>query len=248
MASNEHLSGHARIETSNFLMIVLITLVVAVGGLVEIVPLFFQKSTTQPIEGLKPYTALQVAGRDIYVKEGCYNCHSQMIRPFQAETLRYGPYSVAGEYVYDHPFQWGSKRTGPDLHRVGGRYSDEWHRAHLNNPRDVVPESNMPAYPWLANKTVDAAGIPPRMKALRTLGAPYSDEEIAKSAEDVKGKTELEALISYLQVLGTARTAAVAAAAQPAAAPAQAAPAAAPAADAAAAPADAKPAAEGKAQ
>ncbi|MFP8781034.1 cytochrome-c oxidase, cbb3-type subunit II [Hydrogenophaga sp. RWCD_12] len=251
MASNEHLSGHARIETSNFLMIVLITLVVAVGGLVEIVPLFFQKSTTQPIEGLKPYTALQVAGRDVYVKEGCYNCHSQMIRPFQAETLRYGPYSVAGEYVYDHPFQWGSKRTGPDLHRVGGRYSDEWHRAHLNNPRDVVPESNMPAYPWLATKTVDAAGIAPRMKALRTLGAPYTDEEIAKSAEGVKGKTELEALISYLQVLGTARSAAVAAAAQPAAAaPAPAPAAAAPAAEAAA-PAEAKPAApaaDGKAQ
>ena len=219
MASNEHLSGHARIETSNFLMIVLITLVVAVGGLVEIVPLFFQKSTTQPIEGLKPYTALQVAGRDVYVKEGCYNCHSQMIRPFQAETLRYGPYSLAGEYVYDHPFQWGSKRTGPDLHRVGGRYSDEWHRTHLNNPRDVVPESNMPAYPWLAEKTVDADGIPVRMKALRTLGAPYSDEEIAKGAEDVKGKTELEALISYLQVLGTARSATKPAAAAPAAAP-----------------------------
>jgi cytochrome c oxidase cbb3-type subunit II len=219
MASNEHLSGHARIETSNFLMIVLITLVVAVGGLVEIVPLFFQKSTTQPVEGLKPYTALQVAGRDIYVKEGCYNCHSQMVRPFQAETLRYGPYSVAGEYVYDHPFQWGSKRTGPDLHRVGGRYSDEWHRAHLNNPRDVVPESNMPAYPWLAQKTVNADGIPARMQALRTLGAPYSDEEIAKGAEDVKGKTELEALISYLQVLGTARAAAKAPAAAAAAAP-----------------------------
>ena len=231
MASNEHLSGHARIETSNFLMIVLITLVVAVGGLVEIVPLFFQKSTTQPIEGLKPYTALQVAGRDVYVKEGCYNCHSQMIRPFQAETLRYGPYSVAGEYVYDHPFQWGSKRTGPDLHRVGGRYSDEWHRAHLNNPRDVVPESNMPAYPWLAEKTVDADGIPARMKALRTLGAPYSDEEIAKSVEEVKGKTEQDAVIAYLQVLGTARSAAKLA---PAAA--------APAAEAAA------PAADGKTQ
>jgi cytochrome c oxidase cbb3-type subunit II len=189
MANKEHLSGHARIETNNFLMIVLITLVVAVGGLVEIVPLFFQKSTTQPIEGLKPYTALQVAGRDVYVKEGCYNCHSQMIRPFQAETLRYGPYSVAGEFVYDRPFQWGSKRTGPDLHRVGGRYSDEWHRAHLNNPRDVVPESNMPAYPWLAEKTVDAEGIPVRMKALRTLGAPYADEEIAQGADDAKGKT-----------------------------------------------------------
>ncbi len=215
MASNEHMSGHARIETSNFLMIVLITLVVAVGGLVEIVPLFFQKSTTQPIEGLKPYTALQLAGRDVYVKEGCYNCHSQMIRPFQAETLRYGPYSLAGEYVYDRPFQWGSKRTGPDLHRVGGRYSDEWHRVHLNNPRDVVPESNMPAYPWLATKVVNAEGMPKRMEVLRTLGAPYTDDEIAKSVEDVKGKTEVEALIAYLQVLGTARSAAKVAQSQP---------------------------------
>ncbi|GLS12706.1 MULTISPECIES: cytochrome-c oxidase, cbb3-type subunit II [Hydrogenophaga] len=208
MASNEKLTGHARIETSNFLMIVLITLVVAVGGLVEIVPLFFQKSTTQPIEGLKPYTALQVAGRDIYVKEGCYNCHSQMIRPFQAETLRYGPYSVAGEFVYDRPFQWGSKRTGPDLARVGGRYSDEWHRLHLHNPRDVVPESNMPAYPWLEKKTVKAEGLPKRMEVLRMLGAPYTDEEIAQSVDEVKGKTELDALIAYLQVLGTARSAA----------------------------------------
>ena len=205
MASNEKPTGHARIETSNFLMIVLITLVVAVGGLVEIVPLFFQKSTTKPIEGLKPYTALQAAGRDVYVKEGCYNCHSQMIRPFQAEPLRYGPYSVAGEFVYDHPFQWGSKRTGPDLHRVGGRYSDEWHRIHLTNPRDLVPESNMPAYPWLDKKTVDAAGLPKRMEVLRTLGAPYTDEEIAASVEAVKGKTEMDALIAYLKVLGTAR-------------------------------------------
>ncbi len=205
MAQNAKPTGHARIETSNFLMIVLITLVVAVGGLVEIVPLFFQKSTTQPIEGLKPYTALQLAGRDVYVKEGCYNCHSQMIRPFQAETLRYGPYSVAGEFVYDRPFQWGSKRTGPDLARVGGRYSDEWHRIHLVNPRDLVPESNMPAYPWLEKKTVDAEGMPKRMQVLRTLGAPYTDEEIAASVEAVKGKTEIEALIAYLQVLGTAR-------------------------------------------
>jgi cytochrome c oxidase cbb3-type subunit 2 len=208
MASNAKPTGHARIETSNFLMIVLITLVVAVGGLVEIVPLFFQKSTTQPIEGLKPYTALQLAGRDIYIKEGCYNCHSQMVRPFHAETLRYGPYSVAGEFVYDHPFQWGSKRTGPDLHRVGGRYSDEWHRVHLNNPRDVVPESNMPAYPWLANKLVKAELLPGRMRALRTLGVPYTDEEIEKSVEEVQGKTELDALVAYLQVLGTARSAA----------------------------------------
>ena len=196
--------SHERIETNNFLMIVLIVLVIAVGGLVEIVPLFFQKSTTQPVEGLKPYTALQVAGRDVYVKEGCYNCHSQMIRPFQAETLRYGHYSVAGEFVYDRPFQWGSKRTGPDLARVGGRYSDEWHRLHLMNPRDLVPESNMPAYAWLAKKPVDAAGLPPRMKALRTLGAPYTDEEVAGSSDAVKGKTEMDALIAYLQVLGTA--------------------------------------------
>ncbi len=195
---------HERIETNNFLMIVLIVLVIAVGGLVEIVPLFFQKSTTQPVEGLKPYTALEVAGRDIYVREGCYNCHSQMIRPFQAETLRYGHYSLAGEFVYDRPFQWGSKRTGPDLHRVGGRYSDEWHRIHLTNPRNVVPESNMPAYPWLEKREADHAVLPAKMKVLRTLGAPYSDEEIAKASDEVKGKTELDALIAYLQVLGTA--------------------------------------------
>ena len=195
---------HEKVETSNFLMIVLILLVVAVGGLVEIVPLFFQKSTTEAVQGLKPYTALQLAGRDIYVREGCYNCHSQMIRPFRAETLRYGHYSVAGEFVYDHPFQWGSKRTGPDLHRVGGKYSDEWHRIHLNNPRDVVPESNMPAYPWLEKNQVDAQAMPRHMKALRTVGVPYSDEEIAKAGEDVKGKTEMEAVIAYLQVLGRA--------------------------------------------
>jgi cytochrome c oxidase cbb3-type subunit II len=243
MANNEPVTGHARIETSNFLMIVLITLVVAVGGLVEIVPLFFQKSTTQPIEGLKPYTALQLAGRDVYVSEGCYNCHSQMIRPFQAETLRYGPYSVAGEFVYDRPFQWGSKRTGPDLHRVGGRYSDEWHRAHLTNPRDVVPESNMPAYPFLAEKTVNADVMPKRMEVLRTLGAPYSDEEIAKSVEDVKGKTEMEAVIAYLQVLGTARSAA-----RPAPASADAAPAVAAEAAPVAEAKPAAPAADGKTQ
>ena len=207
MAQHEKAVGHARIETNNFLMIVLITLVVAVGGLVEIVPLFFQKSTTQPIEGLKPYSALQLAGRDVYVSEGCYNCHSQMIRPFQAETLRYGPYSVAGEFVYDRPFQWGSKRTGPDLHRVGGRYSDEWHRIHLTNPRDLVPESNMPAYPWLLTKMVDETQLPKRMEVLRTLGAPYTDEEIAGSVEAVKGKTEMEAVIAYLQVLGIHRSA-----------------------------------------
>lgn len=208
MANNQHSGGglsHEKIETSNFLMIVLILIVLLFGGLVEIVPLFFQKSTTQPIEGLKPYTALQVAGRDIYVREGCYNCHSQMIRPFRAETLRYGPYSVAGEFVYDHPFQWGSKRTGPDLARVGGRYSDEWHRIHLNNPRDVVPESNMPAYPWLEKNAVDHTTIAAHMKGLRTLGAPYSDEEIAKAGDEIKGKTELEAVIAYLQGLGVHR-------------------------------------------
>jgi cytochrome c oxidase cbb3-type subunit 2 len=205
MAQAHAVAGHEKIETSNFLMIVLILAAIAFGGLVEIVPLFFQRSTTQPVEGLKPYTPLQLAGRDVYLREGCYNCHSQMVRPFRAETLRYGPYSVAGEFVYDHPFQWGSKRTGPDLHRVGGRYSDEWHKVHLNNPRDVVPESNMPAYPWLAGATLDPAELAPKMKALRIVGVPYTDEEIAKAGEEVKGKTELEALISYLQVLGTAR-------------------------------------------
>jgi len=206
--ANQTTSGgltHETIETNNFLMIVLILLVLLVGGLVEIVPLFFQKSTTQPIEGVKPYTALQLAGRDVYLREGCYNCHSQMVRPFRAETLRYGPYSVAGEFVYDHPFQWGSKRTGPDLARVGGRYSDTWHRLHLINPRDLVPESNMPAYPWLDTTPVDHAALPGRMKALRTVGVPYTDEQIAKAADEVKGKTEMEALIAYLQGLGTAR-------------------------------------------
>jgi cytochrome c oxidase cbb3-type subunit II len=196
--------SHEKVETSNFLMIVLILLVVAIGGLVEIVPLFFQKSTTEPIAGLKPYTSLQVAGRDIYVREGCYNCHSQMIRPFRAETLRYGHYSVAGEFVYDRPFQWGSKRTGPDLHRVGGKYSDEWHKIHLNNPRDLVPESNMPAYPWLEKTPADAASIQAHMKALRAVGAPYTDAEIAKAPADLKGKTEMDALVAYLQSLGRA--------------------------------------------
>ncbi len=205
MADNRKPSGHERIETSNFLMIVLILITIAFGGMVEIVPLFFQRSTTQPVEGLKPYTALQLAGRDIYVREGCYGCHSQMVRPFRAETLRYGPYSVAGEFVYDHPFQWGSKRTGPDLHRVGGRYSDEWHRVHLNNPRDVVPESNMPAYPWLLANQVNPAEMGDKMKALRMVGVPYTDDEIAQAGDAVKGKTEIEAVIAYLQVLGTAR-------------------------------------------
>jgi cytochrome c oxidase cbb3-type subunit 2 len=196
---------HEVIEKNPSLLIVLVLITVAIGGLVEIVPLFFQKSTTEPVKGLQPYTALQLAGRDVYVREGCYNCHSQMIRPFRAETERYGHYSVAGEFVYDRPFQWGSKRTGPDLHRVGGRYSDEWHRIHLNNPRDLVPESNMPAYSWLNRKVVDETGIPKRMEVLRTLGAPYTDEEIAASMADVKGKTEMDALVAYLQVLGTAR-------------------------------------------
>ena len=196
--------SHEKVETSNFLMIVLILLVVAVGGLVEIVPLFFQKSTTEPVLGVKPYTALQVAGRDVYLREGCYNCHSQMIRPFRAETLRYGHYSVAGEFVYDHPFQWGSKRTGPDLHRVGGKYSDEWHRIHLVNPRDVVPESNMPAYPWLEKNAADATTIQANMKALRIAGVPYTDAEIAKAPADLKGKTEMDALVAYLQSLGKA--------------------------------------------
>ena len=207
MADHNHkpaLFSHEKIETSNFLMIVLTLVVVLFGALVEIVPLFFQHSTTEPVPGLKPYTALQLAGRDVYLREGCYNCHSQMIRPFRAETLRYGHYSTAGEFVYDHPFLWGSKRTGPDLHRVGGRYSDEWHRIHLNNPRDVVPESNMPAYPWLAATLLDPADMAPKMRALRFVGVPYGDAEITKAGEAVKGKTELDALVAYLQVLGTA--------------------------------------------
>ncbi|MEJ6005287.1 cytochrome-c oxidase, cbb3-type subunit II [Paucibacter sp. AS339] len=205
MASTEHkASGHQRIETSNFLMIVLVLLTVIAGGAVEIVPLFFQRSTTEAAPGLKPYTPLQLAGRDIYIREGCYNCHSQMIRPFRSETLRYGHYSTAGEFVYDHPFQWGSKRTGPDLHRVGGKYSDEWHRIHLNNPRDLVPESNMPAYPWLVNAQLNPADMAPKLKALRTVGVPYTDADIAGAGEAVKGRTEMEAVISYLQVLGTA--------------------------------------------
>jgi cytochrome c oxidase cbb3-type subunit 2 len=204
MSEPKAASGHEKIETNNFLMIVLILLVIAVGGLVEIVPLFFQRSTTQPVAGIKPYTALQLAGRDIYVREGCYNCHSQMIRPIRAETLRYGHYSVAGEFVYDHPFQWGSKRTGPDLHRVGGKYSDEWHRLHLASPRDLVPESNMPAYPWLLSAKVDDASIAAHMTGLRRVGVPYSDAEIAEAPASVRGKSEIDALVAYLQVLGTA--------------------------------------------
>ena len=196
--------SHANIETNNFLMIVLILLTVAVGGLVEIVPLFFQTSTTQPVAGLKPYTPLQLAGRDIYIREGCYNCHSQMIRPLRAETLRYGHYSTAGEFVYDHPFQWGSKRTGPDLHRVGGKYSDEWHRLHLENPRDLVPESNMPAYSWLAKSALDPDDMAPKMRALRRVGVPYTDAEITAAGAEVKGKSDLDALVAYMQVLGAA--------------------------------------------
>jgi len=193
-----------KIEKNVGLLIVLSILVVAVGGLVEIVPLFFQRSTTEPVAGLKPYGALALEGRDIYIREGCYNCHSQMIRPFRAETERYGHYSVAGEFVYDHPFQWGSKRTGPDLARVGGRYSDDWHRLHLMQPRDVVPESNMPSYSWLATDKVDETVTPAKMRALRRVGVPYTDEDIAGAAEAVKGKTEMEALVAYLQGLGTA--------------------------------------------
>ena len=195
---------HDKIERNVGLMIVLIIAVISVGGLVEIVPLFYQKDLTQPVAGLKPYTPLQLAGRDVYIREGCYNCHSQMIRPMRAETERYGHYSVAGEFVYDHPFQWGSKRTGPDLHRVGGRYTDEWHRLHLRQPRDLVPESNMPAYNWLQHRFIDPAVMAPRMNALRMAGVPYANEEIAAAAADVKGKTEEDALIAYMQVLGTA--------------------------------------------
>jgi cytochrome c oxidase cbb3-type subunit 2 len=196
-------SGHAIIEKNLGLLIVLIIVAISFGGLVEIVPLFFQKSTTQPVTGLQPYTALQLTGRDVYIREGCNNCHSQMIRPFRAETERYGHYSVAGEFVYDYPFLWGSKRTGPDLARVGGRYSDDWHRVHLINPRDLVPESNMPAYRWLASAPVDPAEVPPKMRALRRLGVPYTEEDIAKAEAGVKGKTEMDALIAYLQGLGT---------------------------------------------
>ncbi|HQW19684.1 MAG TPA: cytochrome-c oxidase, cbb3-type subunit II [Rhodocyclaceae bacterium] len=194
---------HETIEKNIGLMIVLVVLVVSVGGLLEIVPLFFLKSTTEPVTGLKPYDAVSLVGRDIYLREGCYNCHSQMIRPFRAETERYGHYSVAGESVYDHPFQWGSKRTGPDLARVGGRYSDQWHHAHLLQPRDVVPESNMPAYFWL-DRPAKIDDIEDKMRALRLVGVPYTDQDIAGAKELLKGKTELETLIAYLQGLGTA--------------------------------------------
>ena len=193
---------HDQIERKPLLLILLVILVVSVGGLVEIIPLFFQRSTTEPVAGLTPYSPLRLAGRDIYVREGCYNCHSQMIRPFRAETERYGHYSVAGEFVYDRPFQWGSKRTGPDLARVGGRYSDDWHRAHLIAPRDLVPESNMPAYPWLAKTNLDPERIVLHLKALKRLGDPYSDAQIANAPEELAGKTELDALVAYLQGMG----------------------------------------------
>ena len=194
--------NHEKIEKNVGLMGILIAIVISVAGLVQIVPLYFQGVSTRAAPGVKPYEALRLAGRDVYVREGCYNCHSQMIRPFRSETERYGPYSLAGESVYDHPFQFGSKRTGPDLARVGGRYSDDWHRVHLLNPRDVVPESNMPAYPWLAEKTVDGALVEKKMRALVKLGHPYSEEDLAGAAAAVEGKTELEALIAYLQGLG----------------------------------------------
>jgi len=195
-------AGHDKIETNIGLMIILIIITVSIGGLVQIVPLFFQQSTTEAVAGLEPYSPLRLAGRDVYVREGCYLCHSQMIRPFRAETERYGHYSVAGEFVYDRPFQWGSKRTGPDLARVGGRYSDEWHRVHLNNPRDVVPESIMPGYPWLETTPADASNIIKKLEVLRLLGAPYSDEDIANAPQALEGKTEMDAMIAYLQGMG----------------------------------------------
>jgi cytochrome c oxidase cbb3-type subunit 2 len=194
----------AKVEQNVAYLIILTLLTLSIAMLVEILPLMFSNSTTKPIEGVKPYTALALAGRDIFVREGCYNCHSQMIRPFRAETERYGHYSVAGESVYDRPFQWGSKRTGPDLARVGARYSDEWHRAHLMNPRDLVPESNMPAFPWLAANKVDSAALPAKMTALRKLGDPYSDADIKGSVAATEGKTEMDAVIFYLQGLGLA--------------------------------------------
>jgi len=196
-------SAHDKVEKNIGLMIVLIIGVISVGGLVQIVPLFFQDSLTEPVAGLEPYSPLRLEGRDIYVREGCYVCHSQMIRPFRAETERYGHYSVAGEYVYDHPFQWGSKRTGPDLHRVGGLYSDEWHRVHLINPRDVVPESIMPGYPWLESAELDGSDIQAKMETLRRLGVPYTDEQIEAAPQALEGRTEMDALIAYLQGLGT---------------------------------------------
>jgi cytochrome c oxidase cbb3-type subunit 2 len=195
-------NGHERIEKNIGLMAVLIAVAVSFGGLAEIVPLMYQAEAIQPLPGVKPYPALQLAGRDIYIREGCYNCHSQMVRTLRFETERYGHYSLAGESVYDRPFQWGSKRTGPDLARVGGRYSDAWHRVHLQNPRDVVPESNMPGFPWLATDLVDGERITDHMRALQRLGDPYTDAELASAAADVRGKTELDAMVAYLQALG----------------------------------------------
>ncbi len=194
--------SHEKVETNIGLMIILVIAVISVGGLVQIVPLFFQQSLTEPVAGLEPYSPLRLEGRDIYIREGCNVCHSQMIRPFRAETERYGHYSVAGEFVYDRPFLWGSKRTGPDLHRVGGRYSDEWHRVHLMNPRDVVPESIMPAYPWLQTTELDGSDIQAKMRALRIVGHPYTDEQIANAPAALEGKTEMDAMIAYLQGLG----------------------------------------------
>jgi cytochrome c oxidase cbb3-type subunit 2 len=195
---------HDVVERRAGLLGILIALVISVGGLVEIVPLYFSSEITSPAPGVRPYTALQLEGRDVYIREGCYNCHSQMVRPLRAETERYGHYSLAGESVYDHPFQFGSKRTGPDLARVGGRYSDEWHRVHLTNPRDVVPESNMPAYGWLANRTVDADLTPRKLRLMRRLGVPYTDRDILEARAAVEGKSDMDALIAYLQGLGLA--------------------------------------------
>ena len=195
-------NSHEKVEKNVGLMAVLIAVAISFGGLAQIVPLMFQAEAIEPLEGVEPWPALQLAGRDIYVREGCYNCHSQQVRTLRFETERYGHYSLAGESVYDRPFQWGSKRTGPDLARVGGRYSDDWHRVHLINPRDVVPESNMPSFPWLADNAVDGGEVTARMKALRKLGDPYTDEQIAQAAADVEGKTELDAVVAYLQALG----------------------------------------------
>ena len=194
--------GHEKVETNIGLMAVLVTIALSLGGLAEIVPLMYQAEAIKPLPGVKPYPALQLAGRDVYIREGCYNCHSQMIRTLRFETERYGHYSLAGESVYDRPFQWGSKRTGPDLARVGGRYSDDWHRVHLTNPRDVVPESNMPSFPWLAKNTLDGEEVTAHIRALKRLGDPYSDAEVANAAKDVAGKTELDAVVAYLQALG----------------------------------------------
>ena len=196
---------HEIVEKNIGLMAILVAIVISFGGLAEIVPLFFQAQVTEPAEGVKPYTALQLAGRDVYVREGCYVCHSQMIRPFYSETERYGPYSVAGEFVYDHPFLWGSKRTGPDLARVGGRYTDEWHLIHLTKPQNVVPESNMPGFPWLTEATLDEDLIVKKLRAMQILGVPYSEEEITDAGKKVSGKTEMDALIAYLQSLGVKR-------------------------------------------